>query len=45
MKTTEYFTNSVMICRPYLKTEWIEFVLNDFSVKEYQQGYSPLFIQ
>jgi hypothetical protein len=27
VKTTEYFANSVMSRRPYLKTEWIEFVL------------------
>ena len=27
MKSTEYFITSVMTRRPYLKTEWIEFVL------------------
>jgi len=29
MKTTQYFDASVMIRRPYLKTEWIELVLSD----------------
>lgn len=28
MKTTSYFITSVMARRPYLKTEWIEFVIN-----------------
>jgi hypothetical protein len=28
MKTTFYFTASVLPRRPYLKTEWIEFVLD-----------------
>jgi hypothetical protein len=28
MKTTDYFINSVMIRRPYLKTEWIQYVLS-----------------
>jgi hypothetical protein len=28
MKTTSYFTTSVMIRRPYLKAEWIEIVLS-----------------
>lgn len=28
MKTTEYFRTSVRARRPYLKTEWIHFVLN-----------------
>ncbi len=27
MKTTAYFINCVMLRRPYLKTEWIEYVL------------------
>jgi len=27
MKTTNYFTVSVMPRRPYLKTEWIEYVI------------------
>lgn len=29
MKTTSYFTTSVMARRPYLKREWIEHVLNN----------------
>ena len=29
MKTTNYFRTSVMIRRPYLKTEWIERVLSE----------------
>ena len=29
MKTTKYFDTSVIIRRPYLKTEWIEFVLSE----------------
>jgi len=29
MKTTRYFENSVMMRRPYLKTEWIEQVLRN----------------
>jgi len=29
MKTTEYFKTSVMSRRPYLKMEWIEFVLSN----------------
>ncbi len=29
MKTTHYFTTSVMARRPYLKREWIELVLNN----------------
>ena len=28
MKTTHYFVTSVMSRRPYLKMEWIEYVLN-----------------
>ena len=28
MKTTQYFETSVMMRRPYLKTEWIELVLS-----------------
>lgn len=28
MKTTRYFTTSVMVRRPYLKEEWIEYVLS-----------------
>ena len=29
MKTTRYFTDSVMVRRPYLRGEWIEYVLNE----------------
>lgn len=29
MKTTDYFTTSVMVRRPYLKAEWIEYVLKN----------------
>ena len=29
MKTTNYFTVSVMMRRPYLKVEWIEYVLSN----------------
>ena len=29
MKTTHYFRISVMARRPYLKVEWIEYVLNN----------------
>jgi hypothetical protein len=29
MKTTSYFTTSVMTRRPYLKEEWIEYVLSN----------------
>lgn len=29
MKTTRYFKTSVMARRPYLKMEWIEYVLNN----------------
>jgi len=29
MKTTRYFTDSVMVRRPYIKEEWIEYVLNE----------------
>lgn len=29
MKTTNYFSASVMKRRPYLKMEWIEYVLNN----------------
>ena len=28
MKTTEYFTYSVLLRRPYLKMEWIQYVLD-----------------
>ncbi len=36
MKTTHYFTNNVMIRRPYLKMEWIEYVLSNSIRKEVQ---------
>ena len=29
MKTTHYFVSSVMTRRPYLKAEWIEYVLSN----------------
>lgn len=29
MKTTEYFTTSVMSRQPYLKEEWIEYVISN----------------
>ncbi|MCX7840306.1 MAG: hypothetical protein N2559_12765 [Anaerolineae bacterium] len=29
MKTTEYFRTSVMVRRPDIKTEWIEYVLRN----------------
>jgi hypothetical protein len=29
MKTTNYFTTSVMVRRPYIKAEWLEYVLNN----------------
>lgn len=29
MKTTNYFTTSVMARRPYLKEEWIEYALSN----------------
>jgi hypothetical protein len=29
MKTTDYFTKSVMVRRPDIKSEWIEYVLNN----------------
>jgi hypothetical protein len=29
MKTTDYFENKVLIKRPYLKMEWIEYVLEN----------------
>lgn len=36
MKTTHYFTASVMVRRPYLKEEWIAYVLNNPLRKEIQ---------
>ena len=29
MKTTHYFTTSVLVRRPYLQQEWIEYVLHN----------------
>lgn len=29
MKTTNYFRTNVMVRRPYLKVEWIEYVLSN----------------
>ena len=36
MKTTQYFESSVMMRRPYLKTEWIEHVLSSPIRREVQ---------
>jgi hypothetical protein len=36
MKTTDYFVNSVMARRPYLKQEWIEFTLSQAVHREVQ---------
>jgi len=36
MKTTHYFDTSVMARRPYLKTEWLAYVLNNPIRKEAQ---------
>ncbi len=38
MKTTDYFTVSVMIRRPYLKPEWIEYVLSHPIRREVQDN-------
>lgn len=38
MKTTEYFKSSVLSRRPYLKDEWIEFVLKNPIRKETQEN-------
>ncbi|MBF0100840.1 MAG: hypothetical protein HQK77_08035 [Desulfobacterales bacterium] len=38
MKTTDYFINSVMIRRPYLKEEWLEYVLNNPIHREFQDN-------
>ena len=38
MKTTEYFKSSVLSRRPYLKDEWIEFVLKNPIRKEIQEN-------
>jgi hypothetical protein len=38
MKTTEYFKSSVLSRRPYLRNEWIEFVLKNSIHKEVQEN-------
>lgn len=38
MKTTHYFTISVLVRRPYLKTEWIEHVLENPLHREIQSN-------
>ena len=38
MKVTEYFRDSVLLRRPYLKDEWIEFVLANPIRKEVQEN-------
>jgi hypothetical protein len=38
MKTTRYFTTSVMARRPYLRTEWIESVLTNPLRTEVQEN-------
>jgi len=38
VKSTEYFESSVMARRPYLKAEWIEFVLRRPMRKEIQEN-------
>jgi hypothetical protein len=38
VKTTEYFKSSVLTRRPYLKDEWIEFVLKNPIRKETQEN-------
>jgi hypothetical protein len=38
VKVTEYFRNSVLSRRPYLKDEWIEFVLSNPTRKEVQEN-------
>jgi hypothetical protein len=38
VKSTEYFQTSVMSRRPYLKVEWIEFVLTHPIRKEIQEN-------
>ena len=38
MKTTEYYKSSVLSRRPYLKDEWIEFVLKNPIRKEIQEN-------
>ncbi len=36
MKTTDYFRTSIMARRPYLKVEWLEYVLSNPIRKETQ---------
>jgi len=38
MKTTNYFATTVLIRRPYLKMEWIEYVLRHPIHREFQQN-------
>jgi len=38
VKVTEYFHDSVLLRRPYLKDEWIEFVLANPTRKEVQEN-------
>lgn len=38
MKTTSYFMNSVMSRRPYLRIEWIEYVINNPIATEIQEN-------
>lgn len=38
MRTTAYFRNSVMKRRPYLKREWIEFVIASPESSEVQEN-------
>ncbi len=37
LKMTDYFKNKVLIKRPYLKIEWIEYVLESPVMKEIQE--------
>ncbi|MDQ1267174.1 MAG: hypothetical protein QG635_2328 [Bacteroidota bacterium] len=37
LKMTDYFKNKVLIIRPYLRIEWIEFVLKYPAMKEIQE--------
>ena len=38
MKDAEYFLTSVMVRRPYLKQEWLEYVLNHHVRREVQSN-------
>lgn len=38
MKTTDYFRSSVLSRRPYLKDEWLEYVLTNPVRKERQEN-------